>query len=543
MINRDNAGDLDSLIASNSATNLKFSFRKLWQFTGPGFLMSIAYLDPGNLESDLQSGAIAGYKLLWALLYSTIIGFILQMLAVRLGATTGLHLAQVCHKEYGTVSRYFLWIMIEIAIICSDIQQVIGSALAINILSHNYISISVAILITAADTFIFLLIENTGLRVLEAIFGIFITIMSATFLHIYIRVQPDQNEIIKGVLYPWCSNCSYKEIRQLVGIMGSIIMPHNLYFHSTLVLSRNIDRRHERAVKEANKYYAIESAIALFISFLCNLFVMSTFSKIFHDTPMAANVSLANVGPYISSEYGMATLIIWGIGLLSAGQCSTMTVTYAGQFVMEGFTKINLPKWQRILITRSLSIIPAMVISIIAIDNMDLLNFWCNIIQSIQLPFALLPILHFTASRRIMGNFKTNKLTQAFCYLVAIAVITINLYILVTIIIHTENLYLYLLFAFIALIYLMVVIYYMLGVNNIYRFKAFLRRIFCMPYASEIDEILHATPAYRRPQKSNPLLSESINQNYASFSASVNDTRTHRQSIALNYDPPEPVIA
>ena len=255
-----------------------FSFRKLWAFTGPGFLMSIAYLDPGNIESDLQSGATADYKLLWVLMWATILGLLMQRLAARLGVVTGQHLAEVCYRQYRKTPRILLWLMIEIAIIGSDMQEVIGTALAIYLLSNKTIPLWGGVLITIVDTFTFLGLDKYGLRKLELFFCILISVMAFSFGYEYVVVAPDQGEVIKGIVVPWCSNCGNKEVLQAVGVIGAVIMPHNLYLHSALVKSRDVDRNDKRRVKEANMYYFIESTIALFVSLIINVFVVAVFA-------------------------------------------------------------------------------------------------------------------------------------------------------------------------------------------------------------------------------------------------------------------------
>jgi hypothetical protein len=269
---------LDERITVPETEGDGFSFRKLWAFTGPGFLMSIAYLDPGNIESDLQSGATAQYKLLWVLMWATFLGLLMQRLAARLGVVTGQHLAEVCHRRYKKVPRILLWLMIEIAIIGSDMQEVIGTALAIYLLSNKVIPLWGGVLITIADTFTFLGLDKYGLRKLELFFCILISVMAFSFGYEYVVVSPDQAEVVKGIVVPWCSNCGNKEVLQAVGVIGAVIMPHNLYLHSALVKSRDIDRTNKRSVKEANFYYFIESAIALFVSLLINVFVVSVFA-------------------------------------------------------------------------------------------------------------------------------------------------------------------------------------------------------------------------------------------------------------------------
>jgi natural resistance-associated macrophage protein 2 len=197
--------------------------------------MSIAYLDPGNIESDLRSGAVAGYRLLWVLLWSTFLGLLMQRLSARLGTVTGLHLAELCYRRYPKLPRILLWIMIEIAIVGSDMQEVIGTAISLHFLSSGKISVFIGVIITICDTFTFLFLDKYGLRKLEAFFGFLILVMAITFGFEFVEVQPSTIDISKGLLIPWCSNCSYDALTQAIGIIGAIIMPHNLYLHSALV--------------------------------------------------------------------------------------------------------------------------------------------------------------------------------------------------------------------------------------------------------------------------------------------------------------------
>ncbi|KAL4228559.1 hypothetical protein ACF0H5_011609 [Mactra antiquata] len=450
-----------------------FSFRKLWAFTGPGFLMSIAYLDPGNIESDLQAGAIAKYKLLWVLMWSTVLGLVLQLLAARLGCVTGMNLAEVCRLEFPKAPRIVLWLMMEIAIIGSDIQEVVGSAIAINLLSNKKVPIYAGVLITGADTFTFLFLENYGLRKLEALFGALITTMAITFMYIYITVVPDQVEILKGLALPWCEDCNKDEIQQLVGIVGAVIMPHNIYLHSALVLSRDINRKDKGAVKEANKYYSIESAIALLVSFIINLFVMAVFAEAF-SSPDYPDASLRVAGTWLYDRYGLTMKIIWGIGILAAGQSSTMTGTYAGQFVMQGFLNIQWAKWKRVLLTRSIAIIPTIIVALIATKDLDLMNNWLNVLQSIQLPFALLPILHFTSNERIMGEFKNGTILKIVVWCLAVLVMAINYYLVILFVGSGDAWYIYFITAIVLFIYSCYVAYIAIGPTKVLKLKLYL---------------------------------------------------------------------
>ncbi|CAO4385735.1 unnamed protein product [Caenorhabditis nigoni] len=323
------------------------SWKKLWAFTGPGFLMSIAYLDPGNIESDLQAGAQAEYRLLWVLLVSHIIGMLLQRMSARLGVVSNRHMAEIAHDYYPLIPRIVLWLMIEIAIVCSDMQEVIGTAIAIYLLSKGKIPLLFGVLITILDTFTFLFIDRYGVRKLEFLFVALISTMVVTFGYEFIVMKPDLVEVVKGTVIPWCSGCGQQEIITGISIFGAVIMPHNFYLHSALVKSRKIDRTNPKRIAEANKYFSIESAIALFVR----------------------------------------------------------------QFVMEGFVKIQWPKWKRVLITRSIAITPTLILCIKAngIRNLTGMNDFLNCVQMVQLPFALIPMITFTSSERIMHNFRNSK--------------------------------------------------------------------------------------------------------------------------------------
>ncbi|GLT68828.1 hypothetical protein SLA2020_410260 [Shorea laevis] len=419
--------DLDDLRAP------PFSWRKLWLFTGPGFLMSIAFLDPGNLEGDLQAGAIAGYSLLWLLMWATAMGLLVQLLSARLGVATGRHLAELCREEYPTWARMVLWIMAEVALIGADIQEVIGSAIAIKILSNGVIPLWAGVTITACDCFIFLFLENYGVRKLEAFFAVLIATMALTFAWMFGETKPNFEELLLGILIPKLSS---RTIQQAVGVVGCIIMPHNVFLHSALVQSRDIDRSKKGRVQEALNYYSIESTAALVLSFMINLFVTAVFAKGFYGTDIADSIGLVNAGQYLQDKYGgglFPILYIWGIGLLAAGQSSTITGTYAGQFIMGGFLNMRLKKWLRALITRSCAIIPTMIVALIfdsSEDTLDVLNEWLNVLQSIQIPFALIPLLCLVSKEQIMGTFKIGPVLKTVAWLVAALVIVINGYLL-----------------------------------------------------------------------------------------------------------------
>ncbi|KAJ1294577.1 hypothetical protein BS78_01G155600 [Paspalum vaginatum] len=225
-----------------------FSWRKMWLFTGPGFLMSIAFVDPGNIEGDLQAGATAGGTLLWVLLWATAMGLLVQLHAARLGVATGRHLAELCRDEYPDWARRALWLMAEVALVSADIQEVIGSAIAIKILSHGLLPLWAGVVITALDCFIFLSLENYGVRKLEAVFAVLITTMACSFAWMFIETEPSGKDLFIGILVPKLTS---RSLKQAVGLVGSVITPHNVFLHSALVQSRKIDPNKEYEVREA----------------------------------------------------------------------------------------------------------------------------------------------------------------------------------------------------------------------------------------------------------------------------------------------------
>jgi len=467
-----------------------FSWRKLWAFTGPGFLMSIAYLDPGNIESDLQSGAVAGFQLLWLLLLATIMGLFIQRLSSRLGVVSGLHLAEVCHRQYSKVPRLVLWIMVEIAIIGSDMQEVIGTATAFSLLSLGAIPLWAGVLITACDAFLFLLLDKYGLRYLEGFFAFLIMIMSVTFGYEYVVSQPDQVEVIFGTLVPHCNGCGKTQLFQAVGIIGAVIMPHNIYLHSALVKSREVDRKKPRYVRQANFYFFIESTIALGISFIINLFVVSVFAQEFSKSTQqelnqtctavldtiptaeglfpydeetandAIDVDLFKAGVMLGCTFGAAAYYIWAVGILAAGQSSTMTGTYTGQFVMEGFLNLKWSKTKRVLLTRSIAITPTLFLAIFSdLNSLTFMNDFLNVLQSIQLPFAIIPALHFSSLPLLMGEFVNNTAWKVIGCVIGMLVIGINIFLVIANVVEIDSIALIVVAVLVGILYLFYVGY------------------------------------------------------------------------------------
>ena len=452
-----------------------FSWSLFFAYTGPGWLMSIAYVDPGNLESDLQAGAFAKYDLLWVLLTSTLLGLLFQVLAVRLGAVTGRDLAETCRLKFSSAESKILWAMTQIAIIGSDIQEIVGSAVAFRVLFG--LPLWAGCLLTGLDTLSFLMIHYLGVRKLEAFFGVLILTMCCCFFATFFAGAQDWGGIIYGTFVPTASE---RAAVQAVGIIGAVIMPHNIYLHSSLVLSRSIDRTRPEKIKEANFYFTVESTVALLVSFMINAAVVAVFAEGFYSDACAAisdpltlhpdnqvvqppfacvpfdgdggvhsgiqcvsesgiagtcaPIGLQGAASALRSALGPSSRILWAVGLLAAGQSSTMTGTYAGQFVMEGFLRITVPNWVRLAITRSIALIPATLVAVIAnTDSLaaDKLDEWLNVLQSVQLPFAMLPLLRFTGDEGIMGEFVNGRKITALGWTIGVLIIAINVYLVV----------------------------------------------------------------------------------------------------------------
>ncbi|GFZ10187.1 NRAMP metal ion transporter 2 [Actinidia rufa] len=377
-----------------------FSWKKLWLFTGPGRsyrgLLAVVVANVGHGDGPADP-ALAGL---------------------------------------------LLWFMAELALIGADIQEVIGSAIAIKILSRGVLPLWAGVVITASDCFIFLFLENYGVRKLEAVFAVLISTMGITFAWMFADTKPSGKELILGLLVPRLGS---KTIRQAVGVVGCVIMPHNVFLHSALVQSRKIDPDKKGHVQEALNYYSIESSVALLVSFMINLFVTTVFAKGFYSTKQANNIGLVNAGQYLEEKYGgglFPILYIWGIGLLAAGQSSTITGTYAGQFIMGGFLNLRLKKWLRALITRSCAIVPTMIVALIfnrSEASLDVLNEWLNVLQSIQIPFALIPLLTLVSKQEVMGIFRIGTTLERVAWIVAALVIVINGYLLLDFFISEVN--------------------------------------------------------------------------------------------------------
>jgi len=400
--------------------------RRLLAFTGPGWLMSIAYVDPGNLEADLQCGAQFGYILLWVLFGATCVGLGMQLVAARLGCVTRQHLAEHCRKHYPPRVRIMLWLLTELAIVGSDIQEVIGGAIGFQLLFG--MPLPYGVLLTAGAAFGFLFLERFGTRPLELFFGVLILVLALSMGGLFALISPDTSAVVEGLFVPRLPSSA---VSQAVGMVGCIIMPHNLFLHSALVQSRVIEHGEER---EAIKFYTIESSVAILTSVLINTCVVAVFAKGFYGTPEADQIGLKNAGSFLGEHFGEPLRIVWALGLCAAGQSSTMTGAYAGQWVMQGYLQLKVKPWKRAIITRSMALVPTLAVSFYfggGHSGLDTLNSYLNVWQSIVLPFAVVPLLTFASERSIMGDLALKPSGKALGWTAALLVMIANTYLFV----------------------------------------------------------------------------------------------------------------
>ncbi|KAM3578536.1 hypothetical protein VKS41_008921 [Umbelopsis sp. WA50703] len=433
-----------------------FSWKKLWSYTGPGWLMSIAYLDPGNLESDLQSGALAGYKLLWLLLWSHIAGLVIQILASRLGVVTGQNLAQLIRRNYRREVSFILWAFTQLAIIGCDMQEIVGTAIALKIMFG--LKLWVGVLITGFDTLSFIFVQ--GVKTLEIGFMVLIAVMATCFWIEMVRSKPDIGQIFDGVVYP---RVPANAVVQAVGMLGCVIMPHNMYLHSALVMTRDLGKRATGKLREANFYFAIESGLALATSYFINLAIVVVFATVFYKPDMPADTPLPGLydaATVLMETLGESSKYLWAIGLLAAGQSSVFASTLAGQYVMDGFFGAIFRKnWHRIAINRSVALIPSLFVAVLAVDHFDTMGELLNVVQCICLPTAVIPILKLSASRSIMTQeFQSPRWLSVICWVLSCIIIGFNILIFHTFLNEMELEFPYMIY-FIACIYMLFLAY------------------------------------------------------------------------------------
>ncbi|XP_038974195.1 metal transporter Nramp3-like isoform X2 [Phoenix dactylifera] len=365
--NGPNVPLIDNIDAEQIIVPERKSWKNLFAYIGPGFLVSIAYIDPGNFETDLQSGAQYKYELLWIILVASCAALIIQSLAAKLGVVTGKHLAEHCRAEYPKVPNFILWILAELAVVACDIPEVIGTAFALNMLFR--IPIWCGVLITGLSTLMLLLLQQYGIRKLELLIAFLVFTMASCFFVELGYAKPSSSEVLKGLFIPQLKGNGATGLA--ISLLGAMVMPHNLFLHSALVLSRKIPRS-IHGLKEAYWFYTVESAFALSVAFLINISVISVSGAVCssenlspEDQRNCEDLDLNKASFLLRHVLGKWSSKLFAIALLASGQSSTITGTYAGQYVMQGFLDLRITPWIRNMLTRSLAIVPSLIVALI----------------------------------------------------------------------------------------------------------------------------------------------------------------------------------
>jgi manganese transport protein len=400
-------------------------WRKFLTFAGPGFLVAVGYMDPGNWATDLAGGARFGYALLWVIMMSNLMAILLQHLCIKLGVVTGRDLAQACRDHYPRPMSWFLWILAELAIAATDLAEVVGSAIGLQLLFG--IPLLWGCLITSIDVLVVLYLQNRGFRYLEAIVFTLVATVGLCFLAELLFSRPDMAGVVGGFVP---STGVFRDQAQLyiaIGIIGATVMPHNLYLHSSIVQTRKIDRS-ERGMAEAVRYATFDSTFALMCALFINAAILIVAAATFHERGMGEVAEIQEAYRLLSPVLGVGVAsTLFAVALLAAGQNSTLTGTLSGQIVMEGFINFRMRPWVRRLLTRLLAIIPAViVIGIYGEARTTDLLVASQVVLSMQLGFAVWPLLRFTGSRAKMGRFVNPPLIKILGYTTALIIIGLN---------------------------------------------------------------------------------------------------------------------
>ena len=403
-------------------------WRKILAFAGPGYLVAVGYMDPGNWATDLAGGSRFGYTLLSVILISNLMAVLLQGLASKLGIVTGRDLAQACRDHYSTPVVWALWFLCEIAIAACDLAEVIGSAIALNLLFG--ISLPVGVAITALDVLLLLYLQNKGVRILEALVITLVATVGICFGFELFLARPDVAEVMKGFI-PTIGVISDREKLYIaIGILGATVMPHNLYLHSSIVQTRRYEQTAE-GKREAVRYAFVDSTIALSFALFINAAILIVAAATFHTSGNSAVAEIQDAYKLLTPLLGAGASTMFALALLASGQNSTLTGTLAGQIVMEGFLNIRLRPWLRRLITRLIAIIPAVIVSIMYGESGTAkLLILSQVILSLQLSFAVFPLVMFTSSKLKMGEFVNPAWLKVMAFTVATIIASLNVWLL-----------------------------------------------------------------------------------------------------------------
>ena len=413
-------------------------FRKLWAFSGPGALVAVGYMDPGNWITSIQGGALYSYLLLSVILISSLIAMLLQAMCVKIGVVTGMDLAQATKSMVGRKTAFCLWISTELAIIATEIAEVIGSAVALNLLFK--IPLLYGVILTVFDVIILLLLMRFGFRKIEAIVFCLITTIFIIFAYEVFRASPHFSQILNGFIpktdiFTASIKGHDSALMLALGIVGATVMPHNLYLHSSIVQTRQYDRTDAASLKDAIKYATFDSNIQLSFSFLINCLLLILGAALFYgnnpdDLGRFTQLYDALKNPQMVGAVASSTMAtLFAVALLASGQNATITGTLTGQIVMEGFINLSIPLWARRIISRGLAIIPVILCIYIWGDRENIVEnllIYTQVFLSIALPISMIPLILVTSNKKIMGKFVNCKLTTILGWLATIALVILN---------------------------------------------------------------------------------------------------------------------
>ena len=424
----DDRGQLSlSDVNQSIAIPNRSGWRRWLAFAGPGFLVSVGYMDPGNWGTDLAGGSKYGYALLWVIFVSNLMAQFLQILCARLGLVTRKDLAMACRDYYKKPAAVALWLLCEIAIIACDLAEVVGSAVALNLLFPKYISLELGVLITGLDVLLLLGFMKFGFRKIEAIVLTLVTTIFICFAYEMAVAQPNWPAALKGTFLP--SIPGRDALLISLGILGATVMPHNLYLHSSIVQTR---KRGTEAgdLQQSIKYNTIDTVVALSLAFFVNAAILVLAAAVFGRSGTVVE-ELQDGYKLLGSALGGASATVFAVALLASGQSSTITGTLAGQIVMEGFMRWRIKPWVRRLVTRTLAIIPAIVIIHLSggKNTVDLLVM-SQVVLSMQLPFAIFPLIMVTSDKKRMGDYANSTLVQIVGYAICLVIGALNVYLL-----------------------------------------------------------------------------------------------------------------
>ncbi|MBJ6363708.1 Nramp family divalent metal transporter [Paenibacillus sp. GCM10012307] len=401
-------------------------WRKFFAFSGPGALIAVGYVDPGNWATSIAGGSRYGYLLLSVVLISSLIAMLLQGLAAKLGIATGRDLAQATGDGLKKHWAIILWLLAELAIMATDLAEVIGSAIALNLLVGMPLLLGIAV--TTVDVMLLLLLQKKGFRLLESIVIVLMTTIFGIFVFEVIASKPQWSELLAGYIPTWQIVTNPEMLFVALGILGATVMPHNLYLHSSIVQTRQYDRS-KTGRREAVKFSMLDSLGSLTVAFIINSAILIVGAAAFYGKGLDVS-EIEGAYHLLSPTLGVGIAsTLFAVALLASGQNSTITGTLAGQIVMEGFIHIRLAPWLRRIITRLIAVVPAFIVTWIAgSKGLGELLLWSQVVLSLQLPFAVIPLVMFTGSKRKMGSFVNSRPVQLAAWMSTAIIVSLNIF-------------------------------------------------------------------------------------------------------------------